>query len=75
MTFAQDIMGAHGSLIERVSAAINTYRANRADRLAKQRVYNETLRELRSLSARDMADIGIDPSNIESMAYEAAYGK
>ena len=39
----------------------------------KARVYRTTLRELQNLSAREMADIGINPSNIRSIAYEAAY--
>lgn len=43
------------------------------ERHAAHRVYRTTLDELSALSARDLADLGIDPSNIKSIAYEAAY--
>jgi uncharacterized protein YjiS (DUF1127 family) len=34
-----------------------------------------TLRELNSLSDRDMADLGIHRAMISEIAYEAAYGR
>ena len=49
-------------------------RAELADAAAKRKVYRTTLTELQSLSARDLADLGIAPSSIEEIAYEAAYG-
>ena len=75
MTFAQDILGAHSSLIERIGAALNTYRTERAERLANERMYRRTLSELSSLSPREMADIGISRDQVESIAHEAAFGK
>lgn len=39
------------------------------------RVYRRTLNELRELSTRELADLGINPSMIHSIAMEAAYGK
>jgi len=39
------------------------------------RVYRRTLNELNELSAREMADLGINPSMVRSIAIEAAYGK
>ncbi|WP_044006835.1 DUF1127 domain-containing protein [Jannaschia sp. CCS1] len=39
------------------------------------RVYRNTLNELQDLSAREMADLGINPSMIQRIALEAAYGK
>ena len=39
------------------------------------RVYRNTLNELSDLSAREMADLGINPSMIRRIALEAAYGK
>lgn len=39
------------------------------------RVYRRTLNELRELSVREMADLGINPSMIRRIALEAAYGK
>ncbi|MFB2530826.1 DUF1127 domain-containing protein [Paracoccus sp. p3-h83] len=49
--------------------------ASLADAYARRRVYNETLRELSALTARDMADLGIHRSMITRIAHEAAYGK
>lgn len=38
-------------------------------------VYARTLRELRALSARELADLGIPRSMITRLAAEAAWGK
>ena len=43
--------------------------------LRKRRVYAETLRELRGLSDRDLADLDMHRSMIVEVAREAAYGK
>lgn len=45
------------------------------DALARRKVYRETLRELKSLSSRELADLGISRSMITRVATEAAYGK
>jgi len=42
---------------------------------AKRRVYHTTMRELDMLSKRELNDLGISRSDIQSIAYEAAYGK
>ncbi len=42
---------------------------------ARRAVYNRTLGELRTMTDRDLADIGIGRVQIEDIAYEAAYGK
>lgn len=39
------------------------------------RVYRVTLAELQGLSMREMTDLGINPSMINRIALEAAYGK
>jgi uncharacterized protein YjiS (DUF1127 family) len=39
------------------------------------RVYRETLTELQALSARELADLGLNASMLRSIALEAAYGK
>lgn len=44
------------------------------DNRAKARVYHQTYRELSALSAKDLADIGLNRSMISSVAHEAAYG-
>ena len=38
------------------------------------RVYRETLAELQALSARELADLGLNASMLRSVALEAAYG-
>lgn len=45
------------------------------DALARRKVYRETMRELKSLSNRELADLGIHRSMITRVATEAAYGK
>lgn len=44
------------------------------DAAAKRKVYNKTLNELQSLSMRELADLGLNPSMLRRIAYEAAYG-
>ncbi|MFN2306763.1 MAG: DUF1127 domain-containing protein, partial [Paracoccaceae bacterium] len=46
-----------------------------SDYKAKRRVYHTTLRELDMLSKRELNDLGINRSDIQSIALEAAYGK
>lgn len=41
----------------------------------RRAIYNQTLRELRALSNRELADLGIDRSMVTRIALEAAYGK
>ena len=43
-------------------------------RYAQYRVYRTTLNELQALSDRDLADLGLNRANIQSVAHEAAYG-
>ncbi len=43
--------------------------------LQHRRVYNQTVRELRVLSDRELNDLGIHRSMIAEIAREAAYGK
>ena len=70
-------------------AYVNTTRATQstlADRLGnffaavkaavvRRRVYDQTVRELRALSDRELTDLGISRSMIDQIATEAAYGK
>lgn len=58
-------------LVDRLAALVAAYREARAKRL----VYRQTLNELSALSGRELADLGLDRSNIRSVAYEAAYGE
>jgi uncharacterized protein YjiS (DUF1127 family) len=58
-------------LSERVTAYFGALREERARRA----VYRQTLGELRSMTARDLADIGIDAGQIEEIAHAHAYGR
>lgn len=43
-------------------------------RMARRAIYVQTLRELESLSDRDLLDLGISPQSIHAVAAQAAYG-
>lgn len=62
---------AETSLGERIHAFFAGLREARQ----RYRVYRQTLRELNMLSDRDLSDIGLHRSSIDSIAIEAAYGK
>lgn len=42
--------------------------------IERRAVFHRTLRELNSLTDRDLADLGISRSQIRALAQEAAYG-
>ena len=42
---------------------------------SRRAVFNRTVRELSALSARELADLGIERSMITRVANEAAYGE
>lgn len=58
------------SLLSRVLSA----KAGIIAALRQRQVYLSTLRELNSLSDRDLADLGIHRAILGDIAYEAAYG-
>ncbi|MBD3678573.1 MAG: DUF1127 domain-containing protein [Rhodobacteraceae bacterium] len=45
-----------------------------AERRERYNVYRTTVRELSSLSNRELADLGMHYSQIKRIAYDAAYG-
>jgi hypothetical protein len=49
--------------------------ATLSDKMAKRKVFLTTLRELQSLSNRDLADLGLSRAALRGIAMEAAYGK
>jgi len=57
-----------GSMGARIDAALRDTRK----RLERRRVYRATLAELRRLSARDLADLGLTKKMLRSLAREAA---
>jgi uncharacterized protein YjiS (DUF1127 family) len=56
------------SLADRIAAAAHS--ATR--RVAQYRAYRRTLAELQSISGRDLADLGLDRSMLNSVAWEEA---
>ena len=66
-TIALDDIGLRGrvaNLIQRLQ-----------DERARRAIYRQTVRELSELSLRDLDDLGISRAMIQSLAYEAAWGK
>ncbi|MFE3839371.1 DUF1127 domain-containing protein [Pseudogemmobacter sonorensis] len=45
------------------------------DVIARRRLYSHTMAELRNLSDRELADLGISRLSIAQVAHEAAYGR
>ncbi|NKX43840.1 DUF1127 domain-containing protein [Roseicyclus persicicus] len=50
-------------------------RKDLSDAWRAYRVYRHTLAELQALSPRELADLGLNPTTLRSVALEAAYGK
>jgi len=71
MAYASNTTIHQIGLVARFAALAECWRAESV----RRKVYRTTLRELRNLTARDLADLGFDRSMITSLAYEAAYGK
>lgn len=57
------------NLAARLSAAYEGFKANRKRRAA----YAETVRELSSLTNRELWDLGLDRNDIERVAYDHVY--
>ena len=71
MTVLTQTSSATSSLRGHLSAL----RAALVEAARKQTVYYKTLRELETLTNRELTDMGIAPASIRQIAYEAAYGK
>lgn len=59
----------HAGPVQRLQAALQTI----AKRYAQYRVYRNTLTELQGLTGRELADLGLNYSEIRRVAYHAAY--
>ncbi len=70
MAYANSTRAVGVSLSDRLVATLTVLRAA----VQRRRVYAQTLRELKALSDRDLADLGIHRSMIRTVAREAAYG-
>ncbi|MFT6105603.1 MAG: hypothetical protein ACJA1E_002037 [Paracoccaceae bacterium] len=69
MTFVSNVFSGHIGFVARIRLLSETARK----RLVQYRAYRQTYRELSEMSGRDLADLGIHPSHIRSLALEAAY--
>jgi uncharacterized protein YjiS (DUF1127 family) len=71
MAYVSSHRASRHSIFEFAADIVASLKAERARRA----VFNQTLGELRRMTDRDLADIGIARVQIEDIAYEAAYGK
>ena len=71
MAYAHQTRVAHSAFGEWLRNIVDVTR----DALQRRRIYRQTINELSALTARDLADLGIDRSMIRWLAHEAAYGE
>ena len=71
MAYVNSTRAVSVSFSDRLAGAMSVLRAM----IQRRKVYDQTTRELNSLSDRDLADLGIHRSLIATVAREAAYGK
>ena len=67
---ASILRGVNSDLGGRISAVLKSYE----DYRRRRAVFRQSLRELRNLSDRELADLGIHRSMIAQLAHEAAFG-
>lgn len=65
----------HSRLQSNVLARMGHMIEEQRARFARYRVYTNTLNELRTLSGRELDDLGLHRSMLKRVAFEAAYGK
>ncbi|ETD87725.1 DUF1127 domain-containing protein [Rhodobacter capsulatus] len=61
--------------IRTTETGFSNFLASIREALARRKVYRQTLAELRSLSNRELNDLGMHRSMLTRIALEAAYGK
>ena len=69
MAYVQSEAKLKTSFFENFSTGV----LNLRNRYKKYRLYSKTVSELRELSGRDLADLGLSRSMIESVAFSAVY--
>ncbi len=69
MAFATDIHSVNAS----ASVTLLGLLKSATSRVANYRVYRKTVNELSALSARELADLGLNRSMIKRIALEAVY--
>jgi uncharacterized protein YjiS (DUF1127 family) len=70
MATAHSIRTIEHTLGPRVADVVQTLR----ERLHKHRAYRRTLNELQGMSRRELADLGLNPTMLRSIAWETVYG-
>jgi uncharacterized protein YjiS (DUF1127 family) len=63
-----------GSLTAALGTWMRDTRRQLREERKRRRIYSETYNELRSLSDRELADIGISRADLVDIARDAAYG-
>lgn len=71
MAYVNVAHSVDGTLRERFSSFFAGLRESRL----RRRLYKQTLRELSTLSERELNDLGLHRSMISTVAMQAAYGK
>lgn len=71
MAYVNSSRAASFSLADRISGFIADVKVQ----MARRAVFNQTVRELNTLTDRELADLGIARADILAVAREAAYGK
>jgi uncharacterized protein YjiS (DUF1127 family) len=71
MAYTNSTRAGNAALLDRLSAVVRSLR----ETMERRRLYNRTLRELKALSERELADLGLHAASIAEVAREAAYGK
>lgn len=66
--------GAFGDTIATLTGKLVASVSNILEQIALHNQYRQTVRELSQLSARELADLGLNPYNIRATAHEAVYG-
>ena len=69
MAFLTDTFSVQGTMGDKIAA----FWAHTVEARAKRKIYNQTVRELSTLSARELTDLGLNHSMIRHVAHEAAY--
>lgn len=71
MAFVTSHQSSPAAFFDRVSAAMSSFKQARLD----QRMFRKTLAELRSLSDRELQDLGLSRSNLFEVAQQSVYKK
>ncbi|TNC73720.1 DUF1127 domain-containing protein [Rubellimicrobium roseum] len=72
MAYAHDTHHAATGLS--LAERIGQLRADLATRIARYRLYRETLAELSTLGPRELHDLGLNTADLPALARSAAYG-